>query len=58
VQIGFAVNALLIKVTAPLRAHQVPWLLAALLAAIEVYEIILPFMALAPPIVAEDPLMM
>ena len=55
VQTVWAVRALLIKVTAPLSAQRVPLLLAALATPIEVYASIFPFMAVAPPIVADEP---
>ena len=50
-----AVRALLIKVTAPLSAQRVPLLLAALLTPTEVYASMFPFIAVAPPIVADEP---
>jgi hypothetical protein len=54
-QTAWAVRALLIKVIAPLSAQRVPLLLAALVRPTEVYASIFPFIAVAPPIVADEP---
>ena len=45
----------MIKVTAAFKAHQVPLLLAALLAAIAVYARMLPWSCASAPITAEEP---